>query len=134
LIDLFQVTIQYATQVTAIYVSCYAFGRLIGGLLAEKIGVFLTYNILIFTMAISLIIAPQSATYMPHTGQVSSGIISVVIISVITIVIAIITIVFIIVIIIIVISISIIILTIIATIIIVIIVIIVIAIICWWLW
>jgi nitrate/nitrite transporter NarK len=67
------VTIQYATEVTAIYVSCYAFGRLLGGLLAEKIGVFLTYNILISVMAIALVIAPQTASYMPHTGQISSG-------------------------------------------------------------
>jgi hypothetical protein len=54
-------------------VSCYAFGRLLGGLLAEKIGVFLTYNILISVMAIALVIAPQTASYMPHVGQVSSG-------------------------------------------------------------
>jgi nitrate/nitrite transporter NarK len=67
------VTIQYATEVTAIYVSCYAFGRLLGGLLAEKIGVFLTYNILISVMAIALVIAPQTASYMPHIGQISSG-------------------------------------------------------------
>ena len=73
LIDLFDVTIQYATEVTAIYVSCYAIGRLIGGLLAEKIGVFLTYNILIGTMCVCLLIAPQTASYMPHIGQQSSG-------------------------------------------------------------
>ena len=43
------------------------------GLLAEQIGVFRCYNILISITAIALVIAPQTASYMPHDGASSSG-------------------------------------------------------------
>ena len=43
------------------------------GLLAEQIGVFRCYNILITVTAIALVIAPQTASYMPHDGASSSG-------------------------------------------------------------
>ena len=48
-------------------------GIITGGLLAEQIGVFRCYNILISTMTVALVIAPQTASYMPHYGASSSG-------------------------------------------------------------
>jgi hypothetical protein len=43
------------------------------GLLAEQIGVFRCYSVLILVTAIALVIAPQTASYMPHDGASSSG-------------------------------------------------------------
>jgi hypothetical protein len=37
--NLFNVSDAYATKVTAIYISCYAVGRLFAGVLAENIGI-----------------------------------------------------------------------------------------------
>ena len=37
------------------------------------VGTFCTYYLLISMMTIALVIAPQTASYMPHSGQNSSG-------------------------------------------------------------
>ena len=36
-------------------------------------GTFCTYYLLITMMTVALVIAPQTASYMPHSGQNSSG-------------------------------------------------------------
>lgn len=64
LIHLFSVPIQYAAIVSSIYVAVYAFGRLFSGILANSIGIFRTYDIIIIGMLVLLLILPQ-VTYIP---------------------------------------------------------------------
>ena len=70
---MFTVEPSYAAQATALYVAIYAFGRLFAGFLAQRIGSFRTYDILVFSMLVFLVSAPQTALYMPNHGSNSSG-------------------------------------------------------------
>lgn len=71
---LFQVTQEQAANASALYVSFYAIGRLVSGLIAEYIGVFRTYDIMISTSLALLVALPFAAETLPHNnGLHSSG-------------------------------------------------------------
>ena len=70
---MFRVSTQFAAEVTAIFISMYALGRLFSGFLAQKIGSIGAYFVLIVTMAVALLLAPQTAVYLPHDSSESVG-------------------------------------------------------------
>lgn len=71
---LFQLTPEQAADASALYVSFYAVGRLVSGMIAEYIGVFRTYDIMIFTSLALLVALPFAAETLPHNnGLHSSG-------------------------------------------------------------
>jgi MFS family permease len=69
----FHASVDYAAKITALYVSFYCVGRFFGGLLAERIGAFRAYDILLVCMLLCLVVAPQTTTALPHSDVESFG-------------------------------------------------------------
>jgi nitrate/nitrite transporter NarK len=63
----------FAAQMTAIYMAIYALGRLFGGYLAQYVGSFIAYDILVLTMLVFLAISPLTGLYMDHGSSYSAG-------------------------------------------------------------
>ena len=70
---MFHTSTTFAIEVTAIYITLYALGRLFSGILAEFIGAYRTYDVLIGTMLVCLVLAPQTANYLSTTYGNSGG-------------------------------------------------------------
>ena len=69
----FHASSDYAAKITALYVSFYCMGRFFGGLLAERIGAFRAYDILLISMFLCLVVAPQTTTALPHGNTDAFG-------------------------------------------------------------
>jgi MFS family permease len=73
MMNLFSVSINYAATITGIYCIMYALGRLCFAFLADKIGLIKTYDIIIGTMMIILIVLPETGSSMDHSSADSLG-------------------------------------------------------------
>lgn len=73
MMNLFSVSINYAATVTGVYCIMYALGRLCFAFLADYIGLLRTYDIIIGTMMIILLILPQTGSSMDHSSEDSIG-------------------------------------------------------------
>jgi len=69
----FHASVEYAAKITAMYVSFYCVGRFFGGLLAERIGAFRAYDILLVCMLLCLVVAPQATMALSHSDVESFG-------------------------------------------------------------
>eukprot|EP01041_Mallomonas_annulata_P010321 gene10321-21540_t len=73
LINLFTVSKSYAAFISSVYVACYAVGRLISGALAQHLGSFRAYDIIMCGTFTSLMLLPISVRLLPHDSSDSSG-------------------------------------------------------------
>ena len=71
--NMFTATVEYSSVISALYTAIYAIGRLCSGFLAQVVGIKKTYDIMICTMIVILVLLPETIRNMDHSSQNSLG-------------------------------------------------------------